>query len=179
MLDKTKRVAERITDRVRRALEPLKSPAWRPGEQNPDRPLQVLCVDDNADAADSLVALVELFGCESRACYDGQSALNAVCVAPPDVCLLDLNMPGMDGLELAARIRAGAGPRPMLIAATTAMGDADSLTRTALAGFHFHLVKPIDGATLRDILTRSRALLRPPAAPPAEPDAPGGLFGIV
>jgi CheY-like chemotaxis protein len=80
----------------------------------------------------------------------------------------------MDGIELAARIRAGAGPRPLLIVATTALGDPESLARTALAGFHYHLVKPIDSARLREVLDQFRALLKLPTrpAPPSDENTP-------
>jgi CheY-like chemotaxis protein len=79
---------------------------------------------------------------------------------------LDLMMPGMDGLELAARLRRQAGPRPLVLVATTALGDIEARTQTALAGFHHHLVKPIDAQTLIEVLARlGRILGRPADAP--------------
>jgi CheY-like chemotaxis protein len=134
-------VARSIGARVKRALTPV-------------APLRVLVVDDNPDAADTLAAILGLLGYEARVCYDGASALAAVGEFRPDVCLLDLMMPLMDGLELAARLKARAGPRPLLLVATTALGSLEDRTRTALAGFHYHLTKPVDTSALLDALTR-------------------------
>jgi two-component system, OmpR family, response regulator len=83
------------------------------------------------------------------------------------VCLLDLMMPGLDGLELAGLIRSQVGRRPMLLVATTALGSLEDRTATALAGFHFHLVKPIDTPTLRAAFDRFRTLTRRPPPFPA------------
>src|SRR5207248_1755756 len=141
LLEHAKRVAQSITDRVRRTLA-----QGEPAEGS-TRPLRVLCVDDHEDAADSLAAVLELLGCETRACYDGPSALAVVTEFKPDACLLDLSMPGMDGFELATLIKARAGSRPVLLAATTALGSLEDRTRTAIIGFHFHLLKPIDSDT--------------------------------
>ena len=86
--------------------------------------------------------------------------------------MLDLMMPGMDGVQLAARIRAGAGFRPVFLAAATALGAAEERTMTALAGFHFHLVKPIPADALRRTVDEIRAAMRPPATPSAgDPEA--------
>jgi CheY-like chemotaxis protein len=95
-----------------------------------------------------------MLGCEARACYDGPSALAAVGEFRPDACLLDLVMPGMGGLELAARLKATAGPQPLLLVATTALGDLEDRTRTALAGFHYHPTKPVDPPALLAALGR-------------------------
>ena len=164
MIDRVKSVAQAITHRVRETLS-HHDLATHPGRDGPaTRPMRVLVVDDNPDAADALAAVVELMGCDVRACYDGESALDAVRVELPDVCLLDLMMPGLDGLELAGLIRSQVGRRPMLLVATTALGSLEDRTATALAGFHFHLVKPIDTEMLRAALDRFRAVTRPPAA---------------
>jgi len=132
-----------------------------------ERPMRVLVVDDLPDAADALAEVVRLLGHDARVCYDGASALDAVRAELPDVCLLDLTMPGLDGLELAGLIRARAGRRPMLLVATTALGALEDRTATALAGFHFHLIKPVLMETLRAALERFRAVTaRPRFAPP-------------
>jgi CheY-like chemotaxis protein len=126
----------------------------------------VLVVDDNEDAAEALAAVAELLGCEARACFGGLAALDALRTDLPDVLLLDLSMPGVNGLEVAVRARARARARPMLLVATTALGSLEDLTATALAGFHFHLLKPIDSATLRTVLDKFRALRRAGAEGP-------------
>lgn len=131
------------------------NPIAPPNEPNP---LRVLVVDDNPDAADTLAEVVRLLGHDARVCYNGASALAAVDAELPDVCLLDLTMPGIDGLELAGLIRARVGRRPMLLVATTALGALEDRTATALAGFHFHLVKPVGLDALRAALERFRAV---------------------
>lgn len=105
---------------------------------------RVLVVDDNRDVADSATELLRIVGFDARACYDGRSALAAIDEFPPDVCLLDLNMPGMDGDELALQIRERTVGRTTLLVAITAMGDPENRRRTAEAGFRLHLVKPVD-----------------------------------
>jgi len=101
-------------------------------------------VDDNKDVADSAAELLCIVGFEVQVCYDGPSALAAARGFLPDVCLLDLNMPGMDGDELAVRLRDQAGDRPVLFVAMTAMAGEEDRRRTETAGFHLHLVKPVD-----------------------------------
>ena len=115
--------------------------ADRPTPDPEDRPagVRVLCVDDNRDLAESNAELLRLAGCEVRVCYDGATALPAAEGFRPDVCVLDLNMPGMRGEYLAVWLRARAAGRvPALIALT---GDVQ---RTQAAGFDLHLVKPVD-----------------------------------
>jgi CheY-like chemotaxis protein len=160
LLTRAKDVANGITDRVRSLLGPIPE-SIQPEDE--DRPLRVLCVDDYPDAADALAAVLSLMGCDTRACYDGPAAIETVREFHPDVCLLDLRMPGMDGIQLATRLRAGAGCRPLLIAATTALGTIEDQARTAIAGFHFHLVKPIGTERIREVIERARNLLHMPS----------------
>src|SRR5262245_36206983 len=115
-LAKVKKTARAIEDRVRRVLTPDGAELAQ---------LRVLVVDDHPDAADSLAAVLDLLGCPVRVCYNGLSALAVADEFRPHVCLLDLMMPGMDGLELAARLRVQAANRPTLLVATTALGDAE------------------------------------------------------
>ncbi|QEL15612.1 response regulator [Limnoglobus roseus] len=105
-------------------------------------PARILCVDDSRDAADSLAALLTAMGYDARACYDGPTALRVAAEFEPDACLIDLNMPGMDGDELALRLRADAGDAPMILVAITGRNDAEARLRIEAAGFHQHLVKP-------------------------------------
>lgn len=137
------------------------------------RPLRVLVVDDNADAADALAAVAEMLGCEVRACYGGVAAIVAIAEDVPDVLLLDLSMPVVNGLEVAARARALAGGRPLLLVATTALGAWEDRAETALAGFHFHLVKPVDMRTLQAALDRFREVCRATSATPVSRVGPG------
>jgi signal transduction histidine kinase/ActR/RegA family two-component response regulator len=117
------------------------------------RRLRVLIVDDNTDAAHSLSMLMEVGGHEARLCYDGQSALTEAQKFRPEVVLLDIGLPGLDGLEVARRLRAmNLSPRPMLVA-LTGYGQNEDVRRSREAGFDHHLVKPTDPQTLIALLT--------------------------
>ncbi|HEY1191033.1 MAG TPA: response regulator [Gemmata sp.] len=107
-------------------------------------PLRVLCIDDNRDVADSEVDLLRVVGFEARACYDGPAALVEAIAFRPGVCLIDLNMPGMDGDELALRLRKWAVDVPLVLVAVTAMNNEESSRRIQSAGFDLHLTKPVD-----------------------------------
>ncbi len=118
--------------------------------------LRVLVVDDNVDAAEGLRRLLELHGHRVDTAYDGPSALRQIEASAPDVLLLDLGLPGMDGLEVARRARALPGGGRMLLAAVTGWGQDEDRQRTAEAGFDLHLTKPLDWEHLAAIL-QSRA----------------------
>jgi CheY-like chemotaxis protein len=115
-------------------------------------PLRVLCVDDNQDSADSMAMLLDMFGCEVEVSYGGDAALALAEEFRPDVCLLDLTMPGMNGFELARRLRHQAAGRRMLLVAMTALGSDSCRRQTAAAGFDMHLVKPIEITALTTAL---------------------------
>ena len=132
---------------------------------DPWPPFRVLCVDDNHDCADSAVLLFRIVGFDARACYDGPSALALNETFRPAVCFIDLNMPGMNGDELGARLRSGSGWRPVLLVAVTAMSDEKSRTQTEAAGFDLYLVKPVDPQKLlhiADALFRKAGAMHPP-----------------
>ena len=115
---------------------------------------RVLVVDDNRDAADSLALLLRLDGHDVRVEYGGAAALAALAEPAawrPAALLLDVGMPGIDGLEVARRIRAAEAPQPMLIALTGWGQDSDR-EGTLAAGFDHHLVKPVDLAALQALL---------------------------
>jgi DNA-binding response OmpR family regulator len=111
-----------------------------PGGTTP-RP-RVLCVDDNPDIADSEAILLGLAGFEARPSYGGRDALALAETFRPRVCLLDMNMPGMDGDEVAAHLRGRAAGRGMLLIAVTAV-CADA-TGGRMAWFDLHLFKPVE-----------------------------------
>lgn len=114
--------------------------------------LRVLIVDDNTDAARSLGMLMEIRGHETRLCFDGYSGLTEAERFLPEVVLLDIGLPGLDGLEVARRLRAmNLSPRPLLIA-LTGYGQAEDVRRSKEAGFDHHLVKPADPQALTDLL---------------------------
>jgi CheY-like chemotaxis protein len=115
----------------------------------------VLLVEDNADAAESLAMLLTLLGHDVRAVGDGPSAIAAIRDETPDVALVDIGLPGMDGYELARRLRA-LDHAQILLVALTGYGHENDKLRAAEAGFHAHLVKPIDLEDLERILTLPR-----------------------
>ena len=115
--------------------------------------LKVLCVDDNPDAVQSVGDLLHLAGCQVMGCQDGATALSVAEDFGPDVCLLDLTMPGMDGLELATRLRDLAGDRPVRLVALTGRWDPDSHHATHNLRFDRHLVKPCDPRRLVEAVT--------------------------
>jgi CheY-like chemotaxis protein len=137
---------------------------------------RVLYVDDYPDLADSAVWVLAMLGVEARAAYDGASALAVAAEFHPDVCFIDLYMPGMDGDELAGQLVAQAGARPVLLVAVTAMGDATNHRRLAAAGFHLHFVKPVDPLALLGVLTdhQTRGNALPPRLPVTDPGGPMG-----
>lgn len=106
--------------------------------------LKVLVIDDHRDAADSTALLLECRGCDVRVSYDGPSALAEALRFGPDVCLIDYNMPGMNGCEVARRLKPWRRCQPIFLFAVSAHGSDEARERTARAGFDRHLVKPID-----------------------------------
>lgn len=115
--------------------------------------LRILIVDDNVDAADSLAMLLNLGGHDVCLAHDGTTALATAREQRPDVILLDIGLPGLNGYEVAAELRKDAGSQPFLIALTGWGSEEDR--RSALeAGFDEHLVKPADIAALYELLGR-------------------------
>ena len=115
---------------------------------------RVLVVDDNADAAESLALLLYTAGAEVRIANDGPAGLQAADEFRPHAVLLDLGMPGMDGFEVARRLRADARQAGLVIVALTGWGQEEDRHRTRSGGFDRHLTKPVDVDGLLDILSR-------------------------
>jgi CheY-like chemotaxis protein len=114
-----------------------------------DKP-RVLVVDDNEDAATTLGLLLEAAGYDVETCFNGKAALRAAGRFAPDACVLDINMPGMDGYELARRLRAKDPEHPPVLATVTAYEDYAHLTKASDAGFDLHFTKPADPAEVLD-----------------------------
>ncbi|QYF92224.1 response regulator [Massilia sp. PAMC28688] len=126
-----------------------------------DRRPRVLVVDDNRDAADSLQALFEIENCNVATAYDGFEAVQAVDEFMPELVVMDLGMPSMDGYEAARRIRDKAGTQNILMIALTGWGQSDARQRTMEAGFDHHLIKPVDFDEIKRLA--SDRLGKPPA----------------
>lgn len=116
----------------------------RSGAHATVRGRRVLVVEDNLDAARSLSALLQIMRHEVRVAHDGNEGLAVAAAFRPEVILMDLGMPVMDGYETARRIRAQAWGKQPLIIALTGWGNAEDRLRTREAGFDEHLVKPVD-----------------------------------
>ena len=139
----------------------------RPGGLASRRPARLLVVDDNLDAAHSLVALLELEGYEVRAVASAEEALASIGAFAPEAAVLDLGLPGMNGYELAARLRADPQTRAIRLVALTGYGSASDRVRTRAAGFDEHVVKPVDIDALIGLLDAllTDAHEAPPRAP--------------
>jgi signal transduction histidine kinase/ActR/RegA family two-component response regulator len=118
--------------------------------------LRVFVVEDQEDARSSLVALMEALGCTVESAADGRSGVAGILRALPDVAIVDIGLPLVDGYEVARRIRRALGPRIALVA-MTGYGQAEDRARALGAGFDQHLTKPVDAAALKAVLDRVRA----------------------
>jgi CheY-like chemotaxis protein len=116
---------------------------------------RILVVDDNVDAATTLQLLLKSLGHEVCAVYDGLQAIRMAVEFRPEVVLLDIGMPGLDGYEVARRLRALKRERPLRIVAITGWGQEADRTRSREAGFDLHLVKPVDPNTLTSVLANN------------------------
>ena len=104
----------------------------------------VLVVDDNVDAATGLAELLALWGFRTRVAHEGRAVVPAMREATPDVVLLDIGLPGIDGYDVAAMIRSESQWRHVRLIALTGYGQARDRERSREAGFDLHLVKPVD-----------------------------------
>lgn len=113
---------------------------------------RILVVDDNKDSATTLAMMLRLLGNEVRTANDGFEAIEVAESFRPDVALLDIGLPRMDGYETAQRIRRQAGGEEMYLIAATGWSRDDDRQRATEAGFDTHMVKPVDLAALESLL---------------------------
>lgn len=116
----------------------------------PDR--KILVVDDNTDAADSLSEALQMLGHIVEVAYDGPSALRVAQNFQPDLALLDIGLPAMDGYELGQQLRASSSNASLKLIALTGYGQETDRRRTTDAGFDRHLVKPVDFDRLQAVI---------------------------
>jgi CheY-like chemotaxis protein/two-component sensor histidine kinase len=135
--------------------------ADRPPAQG--KPCRVLAVDDNVDTAQSLAMLLEASGHHVRVARDGPTALQAALDYRPDVVLLDIGLPGLNGYEVAMRIRQQPALNNMVLVAMTGYGTTEDRLRSQEAGFDHHLVKPADFGHVQQILASVSQNVRRPA----------------
>jgi PAS domain S-box-containing protein len=122
----------------------------------PAEGLRILVVDDNEDAVEMMVLLLKSRGHTVYAAGDGLAALKLASEVDPDVAVLDLGLPIMDGYELASRLKEQRAPRPLRLIAITGYGQPEDRARTKAAGFELHLVKPVDLQRLEAALSSDR-----------------------
>jgi CheY-like chemotaxis protein len=120
---------------------------------------RILVVDDNVDSTNALAKmLTRLYSQEVRVAHDGPEALAAAGEFRPEIVLLDIGLPGMDGYEVARRLRSRPKAEGLLLVALTGWGQESDRDRAREAGFDRHLVKPVDPETLRDLLSLSKPI---------------------
>ena len=113
---------------------------------------RVLVVDDNESSALTLSWAMEMYGYEVRTCYDGHSAVEVAHDFHPEVVLLDIGMPMMDGYEVCRQLRKDTELCGTRVVAQTGWGDPETRRRTREAGFDHHLTKPVDLMALKELI---------------------------
>jgi CheY-like chemotaxis protein len=113
---------------------------------------RILVVDDNRDSAQSLALLLKLTGNETHTAHDGLEAVEAAATFRPDVILLDIGLPKLNGYEACRRIREQPWGKSMVLIAITGWGQDEDRLKSQEAGFDCHLVKPVDHAALAKLL---------------------------
>ena len=122
---------------------------------SPLNPLRVLVVEDDTESLELMGALLSLWGYEPRLTPDGPSGLQAATTEMPDVALLDIGLPGMDGFEVAQKLRSAPGGNSVLLVAVTAFRGETHRARALECGFDKYLMKPVDIETLRLVLEQA------------------------
>jgi CheY-like chemotaxis protein len=131
-------------------------------QPGPKRGNRILVVDDNEDLTRGLSILLSRIGYEVKAAYDGLSAIEAARAHRPEVVLLDIGLPGMDGYEVARRLRLEEGFRDATIIAITGYGQEEGCRQSRAAGFNHHLIKPVQFDTLVSLLSGTAGSLADP-----------------
>jgi CheY-like chemotaxis protein len=126
-------------------------------ETLPTGTYRIMIVDDNEDAALTLAILLRMLGHDVKAVFDGSDALNEGQVFQPQIILMDLGMPGMNGIEAAKKIRQLEWGKAVFLVAVTGWGQDEDKRKTREAGFNHHLVKPIRLGDVQNLLARYEA----------------------
>ena len=141
---------ERVTARPLSAL-----PAGQLGARARESTHKILIVEDNVDSASSLAELLEMLGQQVRAVHDGPAALEAALAFCPDIILLDIGLPGMNGYEVARRLRREPALEGATLVALTGYGQEEDRRKAIEAGFDRHFIKPVDPGALQSLLGQS------------------------
>jgi CheY-like chemotaxis protein len=128
------------------------APGRAAADAKPTRFRRILIVDDNRDAAESLAMLLSITGNQTQTAFDGLEAVEAAAAFKPDLVLLDIGLPKLNGYDACRRIREQAWSRNMVLVALTGWGQEEDRSRASDAGFHSYIVKPVDYAALKKLL---------------------------
>jgi CheY-like chemotaxis protein len=143
----------RFTVRLRAAPPPRPSAMTRPARRAVGPRRRILVVEDNRDARDMLRTLLQADGHEVHEASDGRQGVDVALRLRPDVALIDLGLPEMDGYEVARQIRAVDEGRRIMLVAVTGYGSPQDRERSLMAGFDLHLIKPVDPELLAGVLS--------------------------
>jgi CheY-like chemotaxis protein len=122
---------------------------------------KILVVDDNHDSALSLAMMLSIMGHETRTAHDGESAVTSAETFLPDVVLLDIGLPKLNGYEVAQRIRQSSWGASMFLIAVTGWGQDEDRQRSSEVGLNVHMVKPVEPSALEKLLSELRVDGRP------------------
>jgi CheY-like chemotaxis protein len=123
-------------------------------------PFRILVVDDNHDSAESLGTLLQIAGHTVRIVHEGASVVDAALAFKPDLVLLDIGLPGLDGYQVVRQIRSTPALADLMVVATTGYGREEDRLRCLDAGFNDHLTKPVDPADLDNVLATLSSVQR-------------------
>lgn len=137
--------------------KPLTAP---PIDGTPQR-FKILVVDDNHDSALSLAMMLSIMGHETRTAHDGETAVVSAEAFLPDVVLLDIGLPKLNGYEVAQRIRENVWGKSMFLIAVTGWGQDEDRQRSSEVGLNLHMVKPVEPSVLEKLLAELRIEGRP------------------
>jgi CheY-like chemotaxis protein len=115
---------------------------------------RILVVDDNMDSAESMATLLKLYGHEVRVAYDGLAAVESALAFRPQIVLLDIGLPGLDGYEVAHRLRHSDETKDIFLIALTGYGRTEDRVRALTSGFNYHITKPVDPGELDMIIKK-------------------------
>jgi CheY-like chemotaxis protein len=141
--------------RLPRLVDPA-APALRDDPTEPAPARHVLIVEDNHDAREGLRLLLESWGHRVEEAADGERGVEQALESRPDVALIDVGLPGLDGYDVARKIRGGPDGKRIRLVAVTGYGQPEAVQRAHEAGFTTHLVKPLDPDALRRLLADAR-----------------------
>ena len=123
-----------------------------PAVKTPPQRFRILVVDDNHDSALSLAMMLSIMGHETRTAHDGESAVSSAESFLPEVVLLDIGLPKLNGYEVAQRIRENKWGQSMFLIAVTGWGQEEDRQRSSEVGLNVHMVKPVEPAALERLL---------------------------